>query len=941
MLKKLLLHVSLLIFVLVALITVNSSGLAETQESKLLHPGSFISFGRTEQDGNLENGKEDILWQILSTEDDVLLISRYGLAVRPYDTKGWRGEEYHYPKNDLEQSDLYNWLNGEFLTESFTNEERNQISGDVSLLTCEEACNYFRSALERKVVLTPFAEGEAKHVQSKCYWWLRWTYETYADVWTTSSKYNTSDLPAYVSDAGLTSVFYMLRDSTKRMAWNLNDSMAVRPVIRIAKENLQNLGYSFSDNESATLSEKDFYPGANVVFGQIFNTDMFLNPLDTRYLHDGLDWTVLNIDKNGKALLISTYAVGGIGAQVFFEGSSCWQWMSCGLQEILNRWCNHQMNTHTVHTKEEPLFNFTEEEKKAIVGKARLLTTEEAALYFPDALSRNVKYWKTNETAFDWWILPNNDDKAEVYIVYFIDSGNPEGAGVTKGTGEVQTLSKSDFEANQGHKGVRPVIEVDLTVLFPGFNVSALQASPVEESVPEQVPHSEPQEGTSQSSSPLIGKWHMISASNDAVEPGIETFLLFDTDTLRIIRESGSEVIEDNATGYTVEGTTINIEGGFRQTYTIFGNTMRMESEYTDDQGKPVTFELSRVDADLSDHVADPAPANGSPLTDDNQSSEKQSDTDADSQEQKADEAIPAEQAAEYRQEPETVPENMADSPAQQPEIPVEESKEEIIQEPAEIHEQIPLQEDESQTMPISADGQEGAAVFSERSEAPFGEYSQTPDEDYTETIEQEQALDQTPDEEYTEEIEQTSVQESAQWEELPAATALPVNPLIDGKRQVPVSSILADSYITASKESYPPENMIDGEETTAWQFSTKQSKLKETYVYFSFPEPVTIDELWIKNGFWKITAGKDQYTRNCRIKELGISFLYADSADYADKQTIKLKDDKKRKDWQKIGLGIHKNVIGIRFRVMSVYRGSKFKNDVCVSEVMFMNSEQ
>lgn len=241
------------------------------------------------------------------------------------------------------------------------------------------------------------------------------------------------------------------------------------------------------------------------------------------------------------------------------------------------------------------------------------------------------------------------------------------------------------------------------------------------------------------------------------------------------------------------------------------------------------------------------------------------------------------------------------------------------------------------------AAGQPSASVSSEPTEAPSREYSQTPDEEYTETIEQEPALDQAQasEEEYTEEIEQAPAQESAQWDELPAATALAVNPLIDGKRQVPVSSVRADSYITGSKESYPPENMVDGDETTSWQFSTKQSKLKETYVYFSFPEPVTIDELWIKNGFWKITSGKDQYTRNSRIKELSIAFLYADSADYADKQTIKLKDDKKRNDWQKIELGAHQNVTGIRFRIMSIYQGSKFKHDVCVSEVMFMNSEQ
>ena len=197
------------------------------------------------------------------------------------------------------------------------------------------------------------------------------------------------------------------------------------------------------------------------------------------------------------------------------------------------------------------------------------------------------------------------------------------------------------------------------------------------------------------------------------------------------------------------------------------------------------------------------------------------------------------------------------------------------------------------------------------------------PDEEETEAIEQEPALDQNP----------------VPDEEQPAAAAVPVNPLIDGKLQVPVSSVRADSYITGSNESYPPENMLDGDETTAWQFSTRKSKLKETYVYFSFPEPADIDELWIKNGFWKITAGKDQYTRNSRIKEMGVAFLYADSADYTDQQTIKLKDDKKRKDWQKIELGIHRNVIGVRFRIMSIYKGSKFKNDVCVSEVMFMVS--
>ena len=874
--KKLLDHAALFMFVLMVCVVLSCMGLAEDQGSMLLQTGSLIPFGRTEQDGNLDNGQEEILWQVLSAEDDVLLISRYGLAVRPYDTKGSRGEEYHYPQNILEQSDLYIWMNGEFLSESFTDEERGLLAGDVSLLTCEEAGIYFRSASERKVQLTPYAEAEARTAKQRNYWWLRWTYETYLDVWPASARLNTSDLPAYVSEAGLPSTYYMLWNSSQRTLRELNDRMAVRPVIRITKENLQKLGYSFSDDKQNSLSEKDFYPGAKVVFGQIYNTDTYMNPKDVRYLHDGLDWTVLDVDENGKALLISTYAVGETGAKSFFEGYSYWQWLACKPQEMLNRWQNYRINRHSSELKQEALFYFSEEEKKAIIGEARLLTVDEVSRYFPDRESRDVRYWQSDDIAFGWWVIPQMDDRAaENYCVYYIDSGDPEGSGVTRGTGEIKTLASNDFTV--GGKGVRPVIEVDLTVLFPEADFHAIQAVPVEEPEPEQADQPDAQDESTEGSSPIVGKWHMDSASNGAIEPGIDNYMIFDVETVRIVKESGNETVEDNTTGYTIDGDVINVEGGARLKFEINGNVMRMESDYTDAQGNPVVFELSRAGENITEPESD-LPSDESPELDESEAPEN---------ENPLSENPPAEEQAE------------AEPEAQDP-------SETIEQEPA--LDQNPV-----------------------------------PDEDKTEAIEQEPALDQNPvpDEEETEAIEQEPAldQNPVPDEEQPAAAAVPVNPLIDGKLQVPVSSVRADSYITGSNESYPPENMLDGDETTAWQFSTRKSKLKETYVYFSFPEPADIDELWIKNGFWKITAGKDQYTRNSRIKEMGVAFLYADSADYTDKQTIKLKDDKKRKDWQKIELGIHRNVIGVRFRIMSIYKGSKFKNDVCVSEVMFMVS--
>ena len=129
---------------------------------------------------------------------------------------------------------------------------------------------------------------------------------------------------------------------------------------------------------------------------------------------------------------------------------------------------------------------------------------------------------------------------------------------------------------------------------------------------------------------------------------------------------------------------------------------------------------------------------------------------------------------------------------------------------------------------------------------------------------------------------------------------------------------------------------MTDGREDTSWQFSTKKNKLGEVSAYFYFERPETVDILWIKNGFWKTTNGYDQYVRNCRVKEMEITFMYDGSGEWTDAKKIKLPDDRKRRDWQKIDLGRHENVTGIRFRVLSRYKGTKFP-DVCISEVLFI----
>ena len=156
---------------------------------------------------------------------------------------------------------------------------------------------------------------------------------------------------------------------------------------------------------------------------------------------------------------------------------------------------------------------------------------------------------------------------------------------------------------------------------------------------------------------------------------------------------------------------------------------------------------------------------------------------------------------------------------------------------------------------------------------------------------------------------------------------------------QVPVISVDATSYIVGKDPTaYIPERMTDGEETTAFQFSTKKTKLGKAYLTFVFENPATVDELWMKNGFWKISDGKDQYTRNSRVRKMTIEVQLEGESGYRTLKTVSLKDDKARKDWTVIDMQHAEHVTAVRIRVDSIYKGSKYPNDVCISEMMFIS---
>ena len=155
---------------------------------------------------------------------------------------------------------------------------------------------------------------------------------------------------------------------------------------------------------------------------------------------------------------------------------------------------------------------------------------------------------------------------------------------------------------------------------------------------------------------------------------------------------------------------------------------------------------------------------------------------------------------------------------------------------------------------------------------------------------------------------------------------------------EIRISYADASSWVVGKDpSSYIPAKMIDGDETTSFQISVKTTPLGSAYVYFYLESPSTVRSLWIKNGFWKITNGLDQYTRNCRVKTMTVDFMSSGSSYYTDAVSVSLPDDQSRSDWSKVDLGTHTNVMAVRFTIQDVYRGSKFRNDVCISEVRFM----
>ena len=251
--------------------------------------GDFVGFGSYEQDNHPENGPEPITWKVLAREpDSLLLLSWYGLALRPY------SEE---EAGAWDTSGIRAWLNGEFLDTAFSDKEkkklvtreyepdRNPVYGTdpgqatedtVTLLTVSETMNLLDKDSRDAIVTETLRESRpGKSTRNEKDWWLRTPGGSSRRAAVYSINFN---------------------GTLKQWGYSLGEEKAVRPVIRVSVPHREEQA---AEAEPAAEPE----PGYKIITLGRYEQDG--NPLNGP---EPIEWIVLD-EKFLETVLVSRYVL--------------------------------------------------------------------------------------------------------------------------------------------------------------------------------------------------------------------------------------------------------------------------------------------------------------------------------------------------------------------------------------------------------------------------------------------------------------------------------------------------------------------------------------------------------------------------------------------------------------------------------------------------------
>ena len=169
--------------------------------------GDCITFGRYEQNNNIEDGKEEIEWLIYwKSGNEMFLVSKDILDCQPYDMN-------NNAKAYWEKCSLNQWLNTMFINEAFTEEEQKLIlehDGEkVFLMNLFDAGKDYVSGKEKICEATPYAQANGVMIDEEIGGYRWWIVDNQGDC------------------------RYMLFDVAYKVV-GTEDYIGVRPVIRIS-----------------------------------------------------------------------------------------------------------------------------------------------------------------------------------------------------------------------------------------------------------------------------------------------------------------------------------------------------------------------------------------------------------------------------------------------------------------------------------------------------------------------------------------------------------------------------------------------------------------------------------------------------------------------------------------------------------------------------------
>ena len=301
-----------------------------TPTKKTIQVGQYVTFGHYEQDNDTGNGKEEIEWLVLDVQDGkALLLSRYGLDTKPYNTESvditW------------ESCTLRTWLNGTFMNNAFTareqkgivltNVDNSAIQGfDFSTVQRTNGNTSEGNNTEDRIFLLSYAEANKylEVTRENTNMGSRVTPTGYAKQQgaRTNDHYRTADGDA----AGwwwLRSPGFLYRDAACVCADGAfyyhgvdNSSFCVRPALWVDLETAAPM---------ITLMKKPVQVGQYVQFGHYPQTKAGDD-------NTPVEWLVVDV-RDGKALLLSRYA---LDSQPYNKTSTDVTWETCSLRMWLN-----------------------------------------------------------------------------------------------------------------------------------------------------------------------------------------------------------------------------------------------------------------------------------------------------------------------------------------------------------------------------------------------------------------------------------------------------------------------------------------------------------------------------------------------------------------------------------------------------------------------------